>query len=682
MGLALAPEESPDSTDNWLGLERAFGDYTLQRQVGSGGMGIVFEATRRCDGRKVALKLLRDLYAASPSQLRRFGLEAEAVARLDHPNIVRIHEVGEWDGHPFLCMEFIEGPSLNEIHRRKQSASETASLSSSEFSEQARLARFMAKTARAVEHAHARGVLHRDLKPGNILVDADGEPRLTDFGLAKLLAPSLEEARSTLTATGDAPGTPGFMSPEQVKHTALSEATDIYGLGAVLYACLTGRPPFHGGTPHEVFHHIVALMPTRPRKFQPAVHHDLETICLKCLEKNPGHRYATAGDLARDLERFASRQPISARRAGPLRRSQRWVRRNPVGTTLIVTLGLGLVVSLALLKVVNDQRREIALDRDQTFDEGMQKVSQIWREPGTEAVTISARELAILAGRSPAIVWGAQHVLTLAVRADDGPSSMAQRYARLLASYQERIRLDGGPTMTFQLQLLKPHSAKPNSLLQRDADLTVLAASDYYRMPATATGNDIIGVDGTSREGVFFARSNSGIADLRALAARTLVLPDPSLSLTLMAKARLVGEGLKASDLKRLTTILDQGFDLGEVGPVLSASETIARVLRGEADAGVCQRSQFERQRHRGLVELDKFPESPRLLVVRRGLDQAVVGALRRALAAPELKRWWPDNSFLPAPLDGTVASITNDSRLEAVRAAVSKAESFEAVHP
>jgi serine/threonine protein kinase len=185
MGLALAPEEIPVCAENWLGLARSFGDYTLERQVGSGGMGVVFEATRHCDGQKVALKLLRDLYAASPAQLRRFGLEAEVVARLDHPNIVHVHEVGEWDGHPFLCMEFIEGPSLSEILRRPSSNPQNGQDSSMDLSDQYRLARFIAKTARAVEHAHERGVLHRDLKPGNILVDAHGEPRLTDFGLAK-----------------------------------------------------------------------------------------------------------------------------------------------------------------------------------------------------------------------------------------------------------------------------------------------------------------------------------------------------------------------------------------------------------------------------------------------------------------------------------------------------------------
>src|SRR4030095_8692682 len=188
---------------------------------------------------------------------------------------VRVHEVGEWDGHPFLCMEFIEGPSLGEILRRRSSESDQQNGhgSPSDFSDQYRFARFMAKTARAVEHAHERGVLHRDLKPGNILVDADGAPRLTDFGLAKLLEPaSFEESRSTLTGTGDAPGTPGFMSPEQVKHTVLSEATDIYGLGAVLYAGLTGQPPFHGGTPHEIFHHIVSQMTPHSRTFPPGTH--------------------------------------------------------------------------------------------------------------------------------------------------------------------------------------------------------------------------------------------------------------------------------------------------------------------------------------------------------------------------------------------------------------------------
>jgi hypothetical protein len=474
------------------------------------------------------------------------------------------------------------------------------------------------------------------------------------------------------------------MSPEQVKQSVLSEATDIYGLGAVLYACLTGRPPFQGGTPHKIFHDIVALMPARPRKHRRTIHRDLETICLKCLEKNPRHRYVTAGDLARDLERFTARQPIAARRAGPLRQTQRWVRRNPVGATLIFTLAVGLIVALTLLKVVNDQRREIALDRDQTFDEGMQKVSQIWREPETDAVTISGRELAILAGRSPAIVRGAQHQLTISVRADDGPSSMAQRYARLLAAYQERIRLNGGPAITFQLQLLKPFSAGARAVPARrtDADLAVLGATEYYGNSAMMTERDIIGVAGTSREGVFIARTNSGINGLQGLAGRSLVLPDSNLSLTLLAKARLAAGGLKARDFKRVTAIADRAFEPGEAAPMPSGSEAIARVLHGEADAGVCQRSQFERQRHRGLLALDQFPDAPRLLVVRRSIDPAIVQTLRTALEAPELKRWWPDTTFFPAPTDGTLPAASSDSRLDDVRAAVGKAERFDAERP
>lgn len=425
-------------------------------------------------------------------------------------------------------------------------------------------------------------------------------------------------------------------------------------------------------------------MPTRPGKLRPGIHRDLETICLKCLEKNPRHRYASAGDLARDLERFASRQPISARRPSLLRRSQRWVRRNPVGATLIVTLGLGLVVALGLLKVVNDQRREIALDRDQTFDEGMQKISQIWREPATEAVTISARELAILAGRSPALVRGAQFQLTLAVRADDGPSSMAQRYARLLAAYQERIRLNGGPAVTFQLQLMKSFSAGARMVSSRpsDADLMVLGACQYYRHAAMVTDSAIIGVAGSTREGVFFARTNSGIRGLPALAGRSLVLPDPNVSLTLLAKARLAAVGIKSSDLGRVTTLPDRVFESSETAPVLSNSETIARVLRGEADVGVCQRSQFERQRHRGLMALDQFLEAPRLLIVRRSLNPSIIQALRQALSSPELKRWWPDTTFLPEPPDGTVSSAQDDTRLSAVRTAVRQAESFDAMGP
>jgi hypothetical protein len=347
-------------------------------------------------------------------------IEAEAAARLEHPQIVRIHEIGECEGHPFFSMDLVQGALNARIARGDLATAEE-------------IARLMATVARAAHHAHGRGVLHRDLKPGNILIDSAGQPHLTDFGLAKILQHNFdEESLVTLTKAG-VPGTPSYMSPEQVSGGGVSRASDIYGLGAVLYALMTGRPPFQGATPLDLFKQIVEQQPVRPRSVNRSLPFDLETICLKCLEKDPRRRYVTAEALAEDLESFAAGGRIKARPPTVIHRSRRWIHGNPVGAAFMASLCLGLFVALALLKVVNDQRREMELDQDQTFDEGMQKVSQIWRDPGTKAVTVSGRELAILAGRSPADSRGAKYQLTLGVSADDGAIGKSSREGVIFA---------------------------------------------------------------------------------------------------------------------------------------------------------------------------------------------------------------------------------------------------------
>ncbi len=683
--MAKGAEDGPAAADPGFDpAHRQFGSYVLGRQIGAGGMGVVYEARRLADEGKVAVKLIREFHVASPTLLRRFTIEAEAAARLDHPHIVRIHEVGEWDGQPFFSMDFIEGESLNAQIARGHFAfghvpagtggipppQAEIAFHASRITHHADIARLMAKVARAVHHAHGRGVLHRDLKPGNILIDHQGEPHLTDFGLAKILQHDLEEAGApTLTASGDVPGTPSYMSPEQVSGADIGVAADIYGLGAVLYALLTGRPPFQGPTPLEVFKQIVDILPARPRSLNPTVHPDLETICLKCLEKDPRHRYGTAEALAGDLEKFAAGRPIVARPAGPVHRTRQWIKRNPVGAALIACLCLGLSMALGLLKVVNDQRRAMELDRDEAFDEGMQRISQIWREPATKAVTISARELAILAGRSPAGLARAKHQLSLGVNANDRPSSVAQRYARLLGSFQEHLERDLGEKVAFHLRLLKRFSQKEETLAGGEVDFIVLGAVEFLRAEKAAPGVTPIARANTSREAVIFTRADSGIQRLADLRGKSVAFPDPDLSLTVWAKARLVEAGLRARDLRFSTNIVDQGAEAGQT--VISVAATIDRVLRGEAEAGVTRRSQFEHYRHLGLVVLDQFPETPSVLAARAGLDPKLVEALRNVVRSHEDSRSWPDSRFvLDAPAD--------KGSLDALRRAMQQAERFE----
>ena len=274
------------------------GDYELLEEVGRGGQGVVFRARQKSLNRTVALKVISLGQWASEAHLKRFRREAEAAASLDHPGIVPIHEVGERDGSCYFSMQFIEGGQLDEVVRREPMPIRRA-------------AELIAKVARTVHYAHEHGILHRDIKPGNILLDKNGEPHLTDFGLARLL-----DTQSSVTRTIDVLGTPSYMAPEQAagETTKLSKATDVYGLGAVLYQLLTGQPPFAGGTTYETIRLLRDTEPRPPRLLNPKVDRDLSTICLKCLEKDPQRRYSSALALAEDLEHWLKHEPIQARR--------------------------------------------------------------------------------------------------------------------------------------------------------------------------------------------------------------------------------------------------------------------------------------------------------------------------------------------------------------------------------
>ncbi len=299
-----------------------FGDYELLEQIGRGGQGVVFRARQKSLNRTVALKVISLGQWASEAHVKRFRREAEAAARLEHPCIVPIYEVGERDGSCYFSMKFVEGGQLDEVIRREPMPPRRA-------------AELIAKVARTVHYAHEHGILHRDIKPGNILLDAKGEPHLTDFGLARLV-----ESESTVTRTLEVLGTPSYMAPEQAEgeNEAVSSATDVYGIGAVLYQLLTGQPPFAGGTTYETIKLLLDTEPRPPRLLNPKIDRDLSTICLKCLEKDPQRRYSSALALAEDSERWLKHEPIQARHTGIFARGQKWVLRNPTSALLVASL--------------------------------------------------------------------------------------------------------------------------------------------------------------------------------------------------------------------------------------------------------------------------------------------------------------------------------------------------------
>ena len=326
---------------------RYFGDYLILGEIARGGMGVVYLARQTNLQREVALKLIRAGTLAARRDLEQFRIEAEAAAALSHPHIVRIFEAGEHQGQPFVAMEWIEGESLAGQLAAGQWKMEPASARA----RQRTIAGLLVQLAAAVQHAHQRGVIHRDLKPGNILLNAKGEPFLTDFGLAKLI-----EGGMGLTQTGQILGTPSYMSPEQAvgRTKDVTIASDIYGLGAILYELLAGEPPFRGDSAAAILKKVIEEEPIRPSKVDSRqqllprtslLSPDLETICLKCLEKEPARRYVSAQALQEDLERWLRGEPILARRITPAERFWKWVRRHPALAALLTTLMIVAVAS-------------------------------------------------------------------------------------------------------------------------------------------------------------------------------------------------------------------------------------------------------------------------------------------------------------------------------------------------
>lgn len=309
---------------NGFGEVRRLGDYELVEEIGRGAMGVVYRARQVRLDRWVAVKLLLVGAFASPESVKRFEREAQASGRLRHPNIVPTHDYGVFQGQPFISMDWIPGVNLAELIRQRPMAP-------------GRAARQVMALARAIGYAHAQGILHRDLKPSNVVVDAEDQPHLTDFGLAKPLGEAMD-----LTLTGQLLGSPNYMAPEQAAggHRELGPAIDIYALGAILYHCLTGRPPFVAESVTSTLRQVQESEPVAPRLLNASVPLDLETVCLKCLEKAPERRFGSAEGLAEELERFLGGRPIQSRPVGPAARVGRWCRRHPGLASLAGALGL------------------------------------------------------------------------------------------------------------------------------------------------------------------------------------------------------------------------------------------------------------------------------------------------------------------------------------------------------
>ncbi len=327
---------------------RYFGDYEIEKELGRGGMGVVYKARQVSLNRPVALKMIKAGVLADESELRRFQNEAEAVALLDHPGIVPVYEVGDHDGQRYFSMRLIDGGNLaEELAQFKDDPQATATL--------------LVEIAEAVQHAHTRGILHRDLKPANVLIDSSGHPHITDFGLAKRIEDDLE-----MTATGQVMGTPAYLSPEQAsgRKGSITTATDVYGLGAIFYALLTGKAPFTGETVIETLDAVRARTPDRPTQYNAQIPRDLETIALKCLEKDPRRRYSSAQSMADDLKNWLNSRPISARRVSATERAWLWCKRKPTVAGLAATAVLASVCGITAVIAVQARANQALLRKN------------------------------------------------------------------------------------------------------------------------------------------------------------------------------------------------------------------------------------------------------------------------------------------------------------------------------
>jgi serine/threonine protein kinase len=620
-----------------------FGDYELIGQIGRGGMGVVYQARQLSLNRIVALKMIVGGDLASLASVRRFQVEAEAAAKLAHPNIVAIYEFGEREGLPFFSMQRIDGTSLDRemsalaLPSFESTAGKSAHKTASR-DVQVRIATLVVTVARALHHAHKQGVIHCDLKPSNILMDGGGEPHLTDFGIAHFL-----DREGQLTKSGVI-GTPRYMAPEQAagRRGDMTAATDIYGLGVILYELLTGRSPFVAATPNEMLRQVIEQEPAAPHELNSSVHRDLSIICLKCLEKNPRHRYASAGELGDDLERWIRHEPVLARRASSNERFIRWCQRKPAIATLagfvallLMTVAIGSALFAWSLSEKEKKRRTAENEREaalQTRETAVnlwraelnKELDELWEHPEKPSVEITSEKRSVLMGHHTDFAYpGTEVRLRFGVYTFKKPSEMAKEFAPLLTALEEAaahrlrrpVRIDG--------IIYRSYTNGHEGLLSGEVDFMRVGPASYVLMKKKLPGISLLAADVDPIQCGIFIRADSGITNLSQLRGKAFAFGDPESTFgTFLAKVALFRAGLRASDLSPGSRHF-RSHD--EVATAIKSNVCAA----GSVNIEAIQKKDWQSRELSGFTNVLRFPYA-----AKAGIDPLVADGLKAALIA------------------------------------------------
>lgn len=621
---------APDNTTPTV-LPRSFGDYELLEEIARGGMGIVYRARQKSLDRIVAVKMLLSGSQADFDTIRRFRGEAVAAGSLKHPNIVGIHEVGRHEGNRFIVMDYVAGPNLAHAARKPLPPGRAAEL--------------LATISSAIHYAHQHRILHRDLKPSNIIIDENGQPHVTDFGLAKGIGTSLGEGASESppstsalhehrTADGQVLGSPAYMPPEQAdgRLGGVGRWSDVYSLGAMLYHLLTGKPPFEGTSVAHTLHLVLHDDVIPPRRLNATVPLDLETICLKCLEKAPARRYQTAGEMADELHRFLVGETIQARPVGRTERIWRWSRRKPA---LAVTSALAVLA--VLLAAYN------AWSVHATKVEAREREDREWallfdRNSPLKQLHWSSEDLAGFFGQRPKVQLDAER-LFIGMYLEADQQHMVSGYAPLLR-YLEQSLSTGKKSVKLDLIVFKRRSDLEQMLVATDPKDQVhfgrIGESGLSRLlnDASAALVPMVQQIAGGKVSVVFTLHDTGITNLAGLKGRRLAFGS---------------SGSTASGYKLPKLLLQQGLTESDVQAVYNedSEHNVDLVLSRDVDAGVTRKDKYITYTDPNLRVLAEFDTTRMPWLATKRVSPGVARRFQEAMTAlndPTILQRLPEN--------------------------------------